>query len=347
MLVNGSAIRSCVRPLSSVEGADIITIEGLHPVGQHPLQKSWVTHQVPQCGYCQPGAIMQAADLLNKNPNPSDIDIVKAMDGILCRCMTYSRIKDAIKAAAKVMRRQKDAASKTGGEAADTEETGSFAAQSSGGGGRVLFAYETIGKDISEGNFARNLWFEIDANGIATINIAKAEMGQHVGTALAQVLVEELEVRWEDVRIRHVDTDPKWGLMITGGSWSVNWTFDTLSRAGAAGRVALIDAGAKILNVDLSQCHAENSNVIHTPSGQSITYAKIIQKIPISAEMDEEALQRLTLKDPKDYKIVKQSLPALDIPAKTDGTAKYGIDEFRPAWCMANWSHRPYVTALK
>jgi isoquinoline 1-oxidoreductase beta subunit len=84
-----------------------------------------------------------------------------------------------------------------------------------------------------------NLWFEIDTNGIATINVAKAEMGQHVGTALAQALVEKLEVHWEDVRIRHIDTDPKWGLMITGGSWSVNWSFDTLSRAGAAGRIAL------------------------------------------------------------------------------------------------------------
>ena len=88
VLLNGSAIRSCARPLSSVEGAEIITIEGLHPEGQHPLQKSWVTHQVPQCGYCQPGAILQAADLLNKNPNPSDVDIVKSMNGILCRCMT-------------------------------------------------------------------------------------------------------------------------------------------------------------------------------------------------------------------------------------------------------------------
>ncbi len=330
VLLNGSAIRSCVRPLSSVEGAEIITIEGLHPEGQHPLQKSWVTNQVPQCGYCQSGAIMQAADLLNKNSNPSDVDIIKVMNGILCRCMTYSRIKDAIKAAAKVMRRQKDAASRTGAEVADTEEAGSFVARSSGAGGRVVFAYETFDKDIPECNFARNLWFEIDANGIATINIAKAEMGQHVGTALAQALAEELEVRWEDVCIRHVDTDSKWGLMITGGSWSVNSTFDTLSRAGAAGRIALIDAGAKILNVDPSQCHAENSSVVHPLSGQSITYAKIIQKIPVSAEMDEEALQKLTLKDPKDYKIVRQSLAALDIPAKTDGTAKYGIDEFRP-----------------
>lgn len=329
VLVNGAALRSCVRPLSSVQGAEIITIEGLHPEGQHPLQKSWVAHQVPQCGYCQSGAILQAADLLNNNPNPSDADIVKVMDANLCRCMTYSRMKDAIKAAAKEMTRQQDQSPKSVREAKHTEGSGSFAARSTGGG-RVRFAYETVGKETPESNFARNLWFEMDTNGIATINIAKAEMGQHVGTALAQSLAEELEVRWEDVCIRHVDTDPKWGLMITGGSWSVNWTFDTLSRAGAAGRIALIDAGAKILDVDASQCHAENSRVVHPPSGQSITYAEIIQKTSVSAEMDEEALEKLTLKDPKDYKIVKQSLDALDIPAKTNGTAKYSIDEHRP-----------------
>jgi CO/xanthine dehydrogenase Mo-binding subunit len=267
--------------------------------------------------------------LLNNNPNPSDADIVKVMDANLCRCMTYSRMKDAIKAAAKEMTRQQDQSPKSVREAKHTEGSGSFAARSTGGG-RVRFAYETVGKETPESNFARNLWFEMDTNGIATINIAKAEMGQHVGTALAQSLAEELEVRWEDVRIRHVDTDPKWGLMITGGSWSVNWTFDTLSRAGAAGRIALIDAGAKILDIDASQCHAENSRVVHPPSGRSITYSEIIQKTPVSAEMDEEALEKLTLKDPKDYKIVKQSLDALDIPAKTNGTAKYSIDEHRP-----------------
>jgi isoquinoline 1-oxidoreductase alpha subunit len=117
VLINGSAQRSCVQALSSVEGAEITTIEGLHPEGRHPLQQSWVTHQVPQCGYCQSGAILQAADLLNKNPNPGDKDIVKAMNGNLCRCMTYPRMKDAIKAAAEEMSRQEGSGSQAGGEA--------------------------------------------------------------------------------------------------------------------------------------------------------------------------------------------------------------------------------------
>jgi isoquinoline 1-oxidoreductase alpha subunit len=79
----------------------VTTIEGLHPTGEHPLQLAWIEEQVPQCGYCQSGQIMQAADLLSNNPNPSDQDIVDAMSGNLCRCMTYDRIQSAIKRAAK------------------------------------------------------------------------------------------------------------------------------------------------------------------------------------------------------------------------------------------------------
>lgn len=98
--IDGVARRSCVTPIVAVAGKSVTTIEGLDPAGQHPLQQAWVAHQVPQCGYCQSGQIMQAASLLNQNPAPSDEQIVAAMDGNLCRCMAYVRIKQAIKSAA-------------------------------------------------------------------------------------------------------------------------------------------------------------------------------------------------------------------------------------------------------
>ncbi|TXH38249.1 MAG: (2Fe-2S)-binding protein [Rhodospirillaceae bacterium] len=97
---NGEAIRSCQTALSDVGESEITTIEGLDPKGQHPLQVAWVKEQVPQCGYCQSGQIMQAAALLKQTPKPTDEDIVNAMDGNLCRCMAYIRIKKAIKSAA-------------------------------------------------------------------------------------------------------------------------------------------------------------------------------------------------------------------------------------------------------
>ncbi len=99
--VDGNPIRSCITPVSLVGGRSITTIEGLSPDGSHPLQKAWIAEQVPQCGYCQSGQIMQAAALLARNKNPSRAEIVDHMDGNLCRCGTYLRIISAIQRAAK------------------------------------------------------------------------------------------------------------------------------------------------------------------------------------------------------------------------------------------------------
>ena len=98
--VDGEARRSCITPLSSVAGKEVTTIEGLSPDGSHPLQKAWIEADAPQCGYCQSGQIMTAAVLLKTTPKPTDADIDRAMAGILCRCGTYNRIRDAIKKAA-------------------------------------------------------------------------------------------------------------------------------------------------------------------------------------------------------------------------------------------------------
>lgn len=98
--LNGSAIRSCITPISAVDDAAITTIEGLSEDGDHPVQKAWLEHDVPQCGYCQAGQIMNAAALLEDNSNPSDEEIDAAMNGNICRCGTYIRIKQAIKTAA-------------------------------------------------------------------------------------------------------------------------------------------------------------------------------------------------------------------------------------------------------
>lgn len=99
--VGDIAIRSCVVPVSQVGTQEVTTIEGLSEKGDHPVQKAWIEHDVPQCGYCQAGQIMNAAALLKSNPNPSDEDIESAMHGNICRCGTYTRIKAAIKTASK------------------------------------------------------------------------------------------------------------------------------------------------------------------------------------------------------------------------------------------------------
>ena len=100
--IKGAATRSCVTPISAVQGAEVTTIEGLSPDGTHPVQRAWEELDVPQCGYCQAGQIMSAAALLARNPKPSDAQIDTAMNGNLCRCATYLRIRQAIHAAAGV-----------------------------------------------------------------------------------------------------------------------------------------------------------------------------------------------------------------------------------------------------
>jgi isoquinoline 1-oxidoreductase alpha subunit len=100
--VEGKAVRSCVTPINDVAGKRITTIEGLSAKGDHPLQKAWRAANVPQCGYCQGGQIMQAAALLTEKPKPTDSDIDAAMQGNICRCGTYQRIRQAVKMAAGV-----------------------------------------------------------------------------------------------------------------------------------------------------------------------------------------------------------------------------------------------------
>jgi isoquinoline 1-oxidoreductase subunit alpha len=99
--LDGTAVRSCQTAMSDADGVEVVTIEGLDPQGNHPVQKAWRDHNVPQCGYCQAGQIMQAVSFLKDTPKPNDSDIDAAMSGNLCRCGTYQRIRAAIKQAAR------------------------------------------------------------------------------------------------------------------------------------------------------------------------------------------------------------------------------------------------------
>lgn len=100
ILVDGQPVRSCITPIGSIAGKQITTIEGLSEDRSHPVQQAWIDTEVPQCGYCQSGQILAAAALLSSNPQPVDADIDSAMRGVLCRCGTYPRIREAIKKAA-------------------------------------------------------------------------------------------------------------------------------------------------------------------------------------------------------------------------------------------------------
>jgi isoquinoline 1-oxidoreductase subunit beta len=183
--------------------------------------------------------------------------------------------------------------------------------------------------------FTPSIWFTLTPDGKVTMHIVKAEMGQHVGTGLAQVIAEELEVKWDDVRLdsplESVENFAIYGLAYTVNSGSITTEFDRLSRAGAAGRMALIEAGAKVLGAKEVDCTAANSRVIDSVSGRSIGYGEIIQQVKIDRTFAyPEDFKSIKLKAPGTYTIIGKSIPALDIPSKTDGQAKYGIDVFLP-----------------
>ncbi len=197
---------------------------------------------------------------------------------------------------------------------------------------------EEAASDLAAGDVSRvfspAVWFEIDGSGNVLINIAKAEMGQHVGTALARIVADELGADWGSVTIKHVDSDPKWGYMVTGGSWSVWSSFAMLSQAGAAGRTVLLDAGAKLLGVNASDCTAEAGQVI--AGDQQVSFADIVAKGDISRSFSAEELAAMPVKPAAARRLIGKDVDALDIPEKTQGTAVYGLDAELPGMVYAH-----------
>ena len=183
---------------------------------------------------------------------------------------------------------------------------------------------ESASTTLAKKLFNPTVWFEIDQAGSILVNVSKAEMGQHVGTALARIVADELGADWNKVTIKHVDTDPKWGYMVTGGSWSVFQSYVPMSQAGAAGRTVLLEAAATLLGVQVKDCKAQNSQV--TCGEQSISFADIVNKGNIDRKFSPEEIAQFTPKDPQDRQLISKPSKALDIPAKSTGTAEYGID---------------------
>jgi isoquinoline 1-oxidoreductase beta subunit len=194
-------------------------------------------------------------------------------------------------------------------------------------GAAVTFGFAP-GEDTAEESrsspYEPTIWYSVDRSGIVTVNITRAEMGQHIGTAVARILADELEVDWSNVRIAAVDTDPKWGVMITGASNSVWADFPLYSRAGAAGRIALIEAGARLLGVSPSQCFARQGAVF--AASRSIAYGEIIRRGMPTRAFTPDELARLPIKPASERRLIGKKADALDIPAKINGTARFGID---------------------
>jgi len=184
------------------------------------------------------------------------------------------------------------------------------------------------------GNFDPSVWYSIAPDGIVTVTCGKADMGQHIASTMAQIIAEELGASWKDMRVQLASNDPKFndpvlGAQITGGSWSTMMNFDAMSRAGAAGRMALVDAAVAAMGVPpfyKDELVVRDSVISHPKSKKSMTFADIVKSGKITKTFTPDELKAIKLKTSDQYTLIGVSVPQLDIPSKTNGTAKYGID---------------------
>ena len=220
-----------------------------------------------------------------------------------------------------------------------------FLVLSGAGATSMAFATSAIGREavnlldpgnplVIPQNFKPSIWFTMEANGRTTVHVLRAEIGQHVGTAFAQIVAEELELDWDRVTIDYpemgADTMAEYGTQATGGSYSVHEMFDTLARTAAVARGILVEAGADLLGADPADCIARNGQVVDEVFGENISYSDILSETTIDYEVYEEDLGAVKLKAREDYRIIGKSVPALDIPEKVNGSARFGIDAYVP-----------------
>ena len=293
--VDGNAERSCQIPVEKAQGKRITTIEGIPE--DHPVKLAWNAEDVPQCGYCQPGQIMSAVALFDKNPNPADADIDRAMSGNICRCGTYQRARQAIH------------------RAAGMTAKGMNEGKTSLGPGKPASSF-----------FVLNPFIRIATDGGVVIMVNKSEMGQGVYTSLPMLIAEELEVDWSRISVEPAPVGPdyyhaQWGIQATGGSTSVLSEWDRLRSAGAMAREMLIHAAAKLWKVQPGSCRAEKGFVIHEQTDRGLPYGDLAE---MASQMKPP--QDVPLKRQEDFKVLGKPIKRLDAPEKTSGKALFGLD---------------------
>ncbi len=312
VLIDGESNHACMVPLEKVRGRKVTTIEGLAQL-RHPLLSAWLEEQVPQCGYCQPGQIIAAAGLLNRQPNPGNADLESAMSKVLCRCGTYQRIRRAIARAVDVI----DARDET-----------------------------TLPNPLEpspDAGIALNPWLRIHGDNTVTVTINFAEMGQGASTALAMLISEELEADLAQVRMifapaAKVYVNPRFGVQVTGGSTAVSSQWEQLRRAGASARMMLIKAAAQQWRARVGDCRAEACTVIHERSGRRLQYATLVDlasKLPIP--------KRVTFKPRNQWRLLGRDAGRLDLLDMVKGQTVYGFDLQQPDMIVASVQRSPVL----
>ncbi len=190
-------------------------------------------------------------------------------------------------------------------------------------------------------SFAPNARLSIGTDGKVTVHIEKAEMGQGITIALAQIVAEELEADWSNVTATLNTYTAAQGFVITASSWSVFTLFDSISRAAASARMMLVDVAAKEWGVKPSECTASMSMVTH--GDQCLSYGEIVKMKPAAVTMSDDALKKIKLKDPADYKVIGTAHPSPHHAAKAQGKLAYGMDKSLPGMVYAKIAYPPSI----
>ena len=308
VLLDGEPNHACMLPLGKVAERDVLTIEGL--AEKNPaLVEAWIAAQVPQCGYCQGGQLLAAAALLDRQPQPTDDDVDRAMAGVLCRCGTYPRIRRAIHAAVRP---------------------------------RPAHAGSAVhSRRVSGAGIALNDFIRIGPGGEVTVVISHSEMGQGSLTGLCMLVAEELEVNIAALHTEFAPADPRyknplWGAQFTGGSSSIRGEWEPLRRAAAEARERLVATAAKHWKAKRGECRADGGYVVHQRTGQRLAYAELVAE---AARL--EPLRRVALKPPDTFRLIGKPIPRLEIPDMVAGKTVYGIDVTRPNTLIASVTRCP------
>ncbi|MBI5578832.1 MAG: molybdopterin-dependent oxidoreductase [Deltaproteobacteria bacterium] len=317
VLVAGKARPSCTIKAKTIEGKEITTIEGVPE--DHPVKRAWVEAQVPQCGYCQPGQILQAVALLSEKPDPSDADIAKAMQKNLCRCGTYFRIETAVKRAANHLQ------------------------SVSGAGTSPKKSFANSSKSSPDETFALNPFVRIGADGVVTVLAKHFETGQGIYTGLATLLAEELDADWSWVRVESAPADERlysnlfFGpIQATGGSTSIANSYEQYRQAGATARAMLIAAAAAVWGVPAAEIGVQKSVVTHGRSGRRATFGELAQKASDMTPPNE-----VRLKDPQAFELIGRQAARTDIEVKVQAAARYALDVRLPDMLTAMVARPP------
>ncbi len=303
-------------------GQEITTIEGIP--AHHPVKQAWIRAQAPQCGYCQPGFIMQTIGLLQQNPEASLPDLLTGLNHNLCRCGTYPRIKQAVK----------DLVSGAAAPAAFPLESQFFQEEPRlGQGFGLVLVPANPGFSlaaVTQRHTALDppVWFWLTQDNLVTLVLSKSEMGQGVYTSLPMLAAEELDLPWELLRVETAPAgagyeDPVWGMQSTGGSTSISHLHDVFRQIGGTARDMLLTAAAQTWGVPKPECLTHQGFIQHPPSDRQAGYGEFCLQaaaLPVPPEP--------RLKAAPEISYLGQSLLRPDLVLKVNGTAAFGLDHF-------------------